>query len=63
MQIWHANWSPKSISNRIQHFKILIAGRDIGSMKFKLTHIGELQGNDSEDFPETFSQKKYFAVL
>ena len=28
-----------------------------------LTHIGKLSGNDSGDFPETFSKKKCFAVL
>ena len=28
-----------------------------------ITHIGKLSGNDSGDFPETFSEKKSFAVL
>ena len=32
-------------------------------LRERLTHIGKLSGNDSEDFPETFSKKKCFAVL
>ena len=35
----------------------------VEDLNLRLTHIGKLSGNDSGDFPESFSEKIFFAVL